>query len=70
MEVMPSYREMEMLVDSMNSAALASGKGKLYEVLQRIPEKSAEHKQRWKEFNEARLRRPWNKRRRYWHRVK
>jgi hypothetical protein len=58
-EIMPTYKEMEALVDACNNAALASGKGKLYEVLQRVPEKTREHKQRWKQWNEARIRQPW-----------
>lgn len=63
-EVMPTFREMEALVDAMNEAALASGKGKLYEVLQRVPEKSEARKRKWRAFNEARLakkRKPGNR---------
>ena len=58
-EIMPTFKEMEELVDACNNAALASGKGKLYEVLQRVPEKTAAHKQHWKQWNEARIHQPW-----------
>lgn len=67
-EIMPAYKEMEELVDAMNEAALAAGKGKLYNIIQRIPEKSKEHKERWREFNERRIngrqqgRKPWARR--------
>ena len=54
-EIMPSFKELEHLVDAMNDAAVATGKGKLYEVLQRIPEKTAAHKAKWLRFNEARV---------------
>ena len=59
LEIMPTFAEMEALIDAMNSAATASGKGKLYEVLQRVPEKTAAHKARWRRFNQARVRRNW-----------
>jgi len=59
LEIMPTFAEMEALIDAMNSAATASGKGKLYEVLQRVPEKTAAHKARWRRFNQARGRRNW-----------
>jgi hypothetical protein len=54
-EIMPTFAEMEALVDGMNAAATASGKGQLYQILQRVPEKTAAHKAKWKRFNEARL---------------
>ena len=54
-EVMLTNYETDQLVDAMNGAASASGKGKLYDVLQRVPEKTHEHKQRWKKWNEERL---------------
>lgn len=54
-EIMPSFREMEELVDAMNHAALASGKGKLYDILQRVPEKPHARKQHWKQRNEIRV---------------
>jgi hypothetical protein len=54
-EIMPSFLEMEELVDAMNNVALASGKGKLYDILQRVPEKPRERKERWKQRNEMRV---------------
>jgi hypothetical protein len=57
LEIMPTFAEMDALIDSMNSAAMASGKGPLYQILHRVPEKTAAHKARWRRFNEARVRR-------------
>lgn len=54
-EVMLTNYETDQFVDAMNGAASASGKGKLYDVLQRVPEKTKEHKRRWKKWNEERL---------------
>lgn len=54
-EIMPSNAEVEALIDAMNSAAVASGKGRLYQILQRVPGKSAAHKARWRRYNEARV---------------
>ena len=54
-EIMPTYVETEALIDAMNSAAMASGKGQLYQILQRVPEKTAAHKAKWRKFNEARV---------------
>ena len=52
---MPTYAEMKALIDGMNSAGMASGKGKLYDVLQCVPEKTEAHKAKWRRFNEARV---------------
>ena len=54
-EVMPTFRELEEFVMAINDAAVASGKGKLYDILQRVPEKTAAHKRKWRRFNEQRL---------------
>jgi len=54
-EIMPTFKELEQFVDAINDAAVATGKGKLYEVLQRVPEKSEAHKRKWRRFNEERL---------------
>ena len=54
-EVMLTNNETDQFVDAMNGAASASGKGKLYDVLQRVPEKTKQHKAKWKEINEERL---------------
>jgi hypothetical protein len=45
-ELMPNYREMEALLDGMTAVALPPGKGQLYEISQRIPEKAAPYKQK------------------------
>jgi hypothetical protein len=55
LEAMLSNFEIEQFISAFNSAAMASGKGRIFEVLQRVPEKTKQHKQKWKRFNEARL---------------
>lgn len=71
-EFMPTFKEMEELVIAMNNVGKSSGKGQLYQILQTVPEKTKRHKQKWREFNEARLGiRPkpgkwwWGKRKQY-----
>jgi len=54
-EVMLTGFEIEQFVDAYDEAARASGKGKIFEILQRIPEKTREHKQKWRQWNEQRL---------------
>lgn len=54
-EAMLTGLEIEQFVDAYDEAARASGKGKVFEVLQRVPEKTREHKKRWKKWNEERL---------------
>jgi len=54
-EYMPSFREMEELVIAMNNVAKASGKGQLYQILQTVPEKTKQHKEKWRRYNEERL---------------
>jgi hypothetical protein len=64
-EIMPTYKEVEELATALNEAALAAGKGKLYTILQKIPEKSKAHKARWRDFNERRINsrhKPWQHR--------
>jgi hypothetical protein len=54
-EIMPTFKELEEFVVAINEAAVNSGKGRLYEILQRVPEKTAAHKRKWRRFNETRL---------------
>ena len=54
-EAMLTGLEIEQFVDAYDEAARASGKGKIFDILQRVPEKTKEHKQRWKKWNEERL---------------
>jgi hypothetical protein len=42
-----------MLVDVANRIALATGKGKLFEVLQRVPPKDPARKEMWDRINSA-----------------
>lgn len=55
LEAMLTGYEIEQFVDAYDEAARASGKGKVFEILQRVPEKTKQHKQRWKKWNEERL---------------
>ena len=54
-EIMPTFRELEEFVIAINDAAINSGKGRLYDILQRVPEKTEAHKRKWRRFNEQRL---------------
>jgi hypothetical protein len=54
-ELMPTHPEVDAVVDAMNEAAMAAGKGKLYEVLQRVPPKPGARKEAWKRRNEERV---------------
>ena len=54
-EIMPTFKELEEFVVAINDAAIQSGKGKLYELLQRVPEKTVAHKKKWRRYNEQRL---------------
>jgi hypothetical protein len=54
-EAMLTGLEIEQFVDAYDEAARASGKGKIFEILQRVPEKTKQHKDKWRKFNEERL---------------
>ena len=54
-EIMPTFKELEEFVIAINEAAIQSGKGRLYDILQRVPEKTEAHKRKWRRFNENRL---------------
>jgi hypothetical protein len=54
-EAMLTGLEIEQFVDAYDEAARASGKGKIFDILQRVPEKTKQHKQRWRKWNEERL---------------
>ena len=55
LEAMLTGFEIEQFIDAYNNAASASGKGKVFAVLQRVPEKTKQHKRKWREYNETRL---------------
>ena len=54
-EIMPTFKELEEFVVAINDAAIQSGKGRLYDILQRVPEKTEAHKRKWRRFNDSRL---------------
>lgn len=53
-ELMPAHLEFDAMVDAINAVATSQGKGKLYDVLQRVAPKSKERKMAWKKINIAR----------------
>jgi hypothetical protein len=54
-EAMLTNHEIEQFIIAFNNAALASGKGRMFDVLQHVPEKTKQHKAKWCEYNEIRL---------------
>jgi hypothetical protein len=56
-EALFTYYEIEQLVEATNQIAARTGKGKLYEILQRVPPKDPARKQKWDRINQAHHRR-------------
>ena len=54
-EIMLTHEEMESFIDAFNDVAENQGKGKLYQILQRIPPKPAWRKNHWRRLNQERL---------------
>ena len=54
-EAMLTNHEVEQFVTAFNNAALASGKGQMFDILQHVPEKTKQRKEKWQRFHEARL---------------
>lgn len=52
---MLTHEELEQLISAFNAVAESEGKGKLYEILQRVPPKTEARKAKWRQFNEARF---------------
>lgn len=56
-EALFTYEEVEKLVEGVNRVAVETGKGKIFEILQRVPPKDPARKAWWDRFNGT-IRRP------------